>query len=105
MTEDERMIPETQPGYPGAFIQEYILDEISLTQAQLATLLGVSRRTINQLVNGKRKVTAEMALRLVKFTRTSPELWLNLQMRLDLWEALQNLEPSAIQQLPLYTTM
>jgi len=99
------MIPETQPDCPGAFIQEYILDEFSLTQEQLATLLGVSRRTINQLVNGKRKVTAEMALRLGKFTRTSPELWLNLQMRLDLWEASQNLEPSAIQQIPLYTTM
>ncbi len=99
------MILETKPDHPGAFIQEYILDELHLTQEQLATLLSVSRRTINQLVNGKRKVTADMALRLGKFTNTSPELWLNLQMRLDLWEASQSLEPSVVQQIPLYATV
>jgi addiction module HigA family antidote len=47
----------------------------------------VSRKTINEIVNGKRGITAEMALRLGMFTRTSPEMWLNLQNAVDLWDA------------------
>lgn len=81
------MIPETRPTPPGEFIKEDILTELDLTQEQLAIALGVSRRTINQLVNEKRKITADVALRLGKFTKTSPELWLNLQMAVDLWDA------------------
>ncbi len=81
------MIPEYRPTHPGEFIREDILREFGLTQVQLAEKLGVSRRTINQLINEKRTVSADMALRLGKFTKTSPQLWLNLQMAVDLWDA------------------
>lgn len=89
-------LPETRPTHPGVFIREDILEEFDLTQEALAQRLGVSRRSVNQLVNGRRSVTADMALRLGKFTNTSPQLWLNLQAAVDLWDARQtavSLEP------------
>ena len=86
------MIPENRPLHPGEFVRDLILDEFNLTQAQLAEYLGVSRRTINQLVNGKRAMTAVMAWRLGKFTRTTPQLWMNMQIGLDLWDALHSFE-------------
>jgi addiction module HigA family antidote len=85
-------IPENRPTHPGEFVREDILLELELTQQELADKLGVSRRSINQLVNEKRSVTADMALRLGKFTNTSPQLWLNLQTAVDLWDAAQNAE-------------
>jgi addiction module HigA family antidote len=84
------MIPQNQPTHPGEFIKADILQELNLTQTHLAQLLGISYRTINQLVNGKRNVTADIALRLGQFTQTSPELWLNLQMTYDLWNAIHS---------------
>jgi antitoxin HigA-1 len=81
------MIPKYRPTHPGEFIKEDILNEFGLTQTQLATALGVSRQTITQLVHQKRGITSDMALRLGQFTQTSPELWLNLQLAVDLWEA------------------
>ncbi len=81
------ILPETRPTHPGIFVREDILEEFDLTQESLAQRLGVSRRSINQLVNSKRSVTADMALRLGKFTNTSPQLWLNLQAAVDLWDA------------------
>ncbi len=53
------MMPEIRPTPPGEFIKEDILNELGLTQEQLAKSLGVSRRTINQLVNEKREVTTD----------------------------------------------
>jgi addiction module HigA family antidote len=81
------MLPKNRPTPPGDFIKEDILVEFGLTQRELAEKLGVSRLTINQLVNGKRTITADMALRLGKFTKTSPQMWLNLQNMVDLWDA------------------
>ena len=78
------IVPETRPTHPGIFVREDILEEFGLSQEMLAQRLGVSRRSINQLVNGRRSITADMALRLGQFTRTSPQLWLNLQAAVDL---------------------
>ena len=75
------------PTHPGVFIARGLLKDYGFTQQQLADELGVSRRTVNQLVNSQRGVSADMALRLGKLTKTSPELWLNLQTAVDLWEA------------------
>jgi addiction module HigA family antidote len=93
------MIPENKPTHPGEFIREDILEEFGLTQTALAEKLGVSRRTINQLVNEKRGVTADMALRLGRLTNTTPQLWLNLQMAHDLWEASQTPRSRHISQI------
>lgn len=95
------MISENRPTHPGEFIREDILLEFNLTQGDLADLLGVSRRSINQLVNEKRSITADMALRLAKFTNTSPQLWLNLQTAVDLWDAQET--AVALDQIQAYT--
>lgn len=101
------ILSETRPTHPGIFIQEDILEEFNLTQEALAQRLGVSRRSINQLVNGKRSITADMALRLGQFTHTTPQLWLNLQAAVDLWDAQQTavsyapIEPIVPQPEPL----
>jgi len=80
---------ERPPTSPGEFITEDILHEYGLTQGQLAEALGVSRRTINQIINNRRSLTAEMALRLARYTGGTPDFWLNVQMSWDLWHAEQ----------------
>lgn len=78
-----------KPTHPGAFLKEDLLDEAGLTQDQLALALGVSRRTINQIVNGRRNISAEMALRLAKYTGQSVGFWLNARTAWEVWEAHQ----------------
>jgi antitoxin HigA-1 len=84
------------PTHPGEYIKEDILEEMSLTQQELADRLYVSRRTINQIVNLKRSITTEMALRLGMLTRTSPEMWVNLQSAYDLWNAQNDIDQTNI---------
>ena len=75
------------PTHPGELLREEIMPALKLTQEQLAERLGVSRRTINEIVGEKRSVTADMAHRLAKFLNTTPDLWLGLQSEFDLWKA------------------
>jgi addiction module HigA family antidote len=58
-----------------------------MSQAQLARLMGVSRRTISDLVNERRRVTPDIAFRLARVFNSTPEMWLNMQQAVDLWEA------------------
>ena len=84
------IIPRKRPTPIGEFVQEDILNELHMSQGDLAQALKVSRKTINDLVNNKRSLSADMALRIGKFTKTSPQLWLGLQQDLDLWDALHS---------------
>lgn len=79
--------PLATPPTPGAVLRELLRADKRVTQERLARSMGVSRVTVNQLVNGRCAVTAEMALRLAQALRTSPDLWLNLQRGVDLAEA------------------
>jgi addiction module HigA family antidote len=92
MTIKRKGEPRVRPTSPATFIREDILEEFDLTQEELAKALRVSRRTVNQLVNGKRGVSAEMALRLGRLTCTTAEFWLNAQRGVDLWDARRELE-------------
>ena len=76
---------------PGDALRGYILSEPEITQERLAKAMLVSRFSINQIVNGKRAVTADMALRLAHVTSTTPDLWLNLQREVDLYVARRKL--------------
>ncbi len=71
------------PVHPGVYLKE-ILDELELSQYRLATNLGVPAMRINHVVNGKRPVTAELALRLGRYFGQSPRYWINLQSRYDM---------------------
>lgn len=80
-----------RPTSPGEVLRKEILGDSGITQEQLADAMRVSRYTVNQLINERRCVTAKTALRLGKATSTSPELWLNLQRAVDLYDARQEL--------------
>ena len=75
------------PPSPGAVLRQRVLANMDINQDLLAKALGVSRFTVNQVLNGRRAVTPEMALRLGHVLGTSPELWLKLQAQLDLYRA------------------
>ncbi|MGX9354911.1 HigA family addiction module antitoxin [Roseobacteraceae bacterium S113] len=76
-----------EPHPPGYFIKQTILDAHGLTQDELAQRLGVTRRTVNELVRNRRSLTVDMALRLAKLTGQSADHWLTLQMIYDIWHA------------------
>ena len=81
---------EAPPISPGDVLKRRILKN-DITQDKLALAMHVSRISINQIVNGRRSITAEMALRLARVTSTTPSFWLNLQRDVDLYEAKQKL--------------
>lgn len=69
-------------------LREEFMKPLGLTQDELAKAADVSRRTVNELCNDRRAITADMAVRLSKVLGTSAEFWLGLQTRIDLWHAL-----------------
>ena len=73
------------PIHPGEILKEEFLEPMGITQSRLARELHTSFRAINELVNEKRGITTEMALKLSKYFGTSPQLWLNLQNQYDLY--------------------
>jgi len=75
------------PELPGQVFLRRFLEPNGITQKEAARRLGVSYPRMNEIVNGKRSVTPETALRLARFTNTRPEMWLNLQQAIDLWRA------------------
>jgi len=72
------------PIHPGEILLEEFMKPLELSQNELARRLGVDPRTVNQIVNGKRAITAIMALRLARYFRMTPGFWMNLQARFDL---------------------
>ena len=87
-------IPNTRertirPTHPGEMLREDFLPDYRLTAAGLAEALGVSRQTINELLRERRAISPEMALRLSRLFRNTPEFWLNAQRAVDLSEAAQ----------------
>lgn len=76
--------------HPGAFLESRFLQPLGISQAELAQSLGVSRRRINELIVGKRSISTDTAIRLSRYFQTDPEFWLQLQMRWDIHQALEN---------------
>ena len=72
------------PVHPGEILAEEFLKPLALTEYRLAKGLRVPARRINEIVHGKRAITADTALRLGRFFRNSPRFWLNLQSAYDL---------------------
>lgn len=73
-----------QPIHPGEILMEEFLEPMGISQYRLAKDTSVPPRRINEIVHGKRSITADTALRLARFFGTSERFWLNLQMRYDL---------------------
>jgi addiction module HigA family antidote len=77
---------ERKPTHPGELIREDLLPEAGISQTELAKLMGVSRRTVSEIIHERRKVTPDIAFRLAKVFNSTPEMWLNMQQALDVWE-------------------
>ncbi len=87
------------PPHPGEIIKELCLDPLDLTVTSAAEALGVSRKTLSQIVNGRAGVSPEMAVRLSIAFNTSAESWINQQGQYDLWQAEQRREQLQVQSL------
>jgi antitoxin HigA-1 len=74
-----------KPTHPGAILREDILPSLNISQTDLADRLGVSRRTVSQILHEQRPLTVDMAIRLAHLLGTTPESWLNMQQAVDVW--------------------
>jgi len=79
------------PVHPGEVLREEFLEPLGVTQHRLAVSIGVPPRRINEIVHGKRRISADTALRLGRFFGTTDRFWLNLQTRFDLEVEKDNL--------------
>ena len=84
----EREVP---PVHPGEILLEEFLEPLGLSQSEFARKIGVNFRTVHDIVNGKRGISPEMAIRLSRYFKTTPQFWMNLQRDYDLWRAHKKL--------------
>ena len=85
-----RVPTDRTPTHPGEMLLEEFLIPIGLTQRHLADALNVPYQRINEIINGRRGITPNTALRLARFFNTSADFWMNLQLRWDLYFAQQD---------------
>lgn len=81
------------PPHPGEVVRKDCIDPLDLTITEAAEGLGVSRKHLSALVNGRAGISPEMAIRLSKAFGGSPESWLTQQMQYDLWQAEKDSDP------------
>jgi len=102
----ERRLPtDRPPTHPGRILLEDFLRPLGLTQIRLAELIGVHYPRVNEIINGKRGITPDTALRLSRLFGTTPEFWLNGQLDCDLYAAVHSDQAKEIRRIkPLRAT-
>ena len=90
-----------QPPHPGEFIKEVYLDELEISEREVALKLKVSPSTLNRLIKGKSSLTPEMALRLSITLGRTAQSWLAMQDNYSLWRANRELDLSAVEKLQI----
>ena len=93
-------ITQRKPTHPGIVFLEDVIKPLGLSITKAAGMLGVSRKTLSELVNERCAMSAEMAMRIAEATGTSPESWYGMQIKLDLWIAKQKF-PSGVKRFPV----
>ena len=95
-----RRLPKNRPPtHPGEMLLEEFLKPLGITQSAFALRLGVSYPRLNEIVNGRRSVTPDTALRLARVLGMSADFWLGLQQDWDLWHAMNGSGADEISQL------
>jgi len=84
------LMTKRKPATVGEILVEEFLSPMGITQGQLAEAMAVPRKHVNELCNDRRAVTAPTALILSRVFGNSPEFWLNVQRRVDLWNAMHS---------------
>ena len=85
-----RIPTNRRPSHPGHILLKEFLEPMGITQKELADGIKTPYQRVNDLVHGRRSVTPATAVRLAKFFDTSPDMWMNLQMRCDLYDATRD---------------
>ena len=85
-----KRVRKVSPKHPVEMLREDFMPDFKLTAASLASALGVSRQTINELLRERRSITLVIALRLSRLFGNTPEFWVNAQRAYDLWHAQEN---------------
>jgi addiction module HigA family antidote len=80
-----------KPPHPGDFLETRFLKPLSITQTELADALGVSRRRVNELINGRRAITPDTAVRLAMYFGNEAAFWMHMQVAWDMHTALRNI--------------
>jgi addiction module HigA family antidote len=88
-----------KPPHPGEILRELCLEPLGVSVTEAAKALGVARKTLSAILNGRSGISPEMAIRLGKAFATSPESWLNHQVQYDLWEAEQHSKKLRVKKL------
>lgn len=92
MSIPNKRVRKVRPTHPGVMLREDFLPEYGLTVSGFARAIRVSRQTVNELLQERRALTPEMALRLSRLFGNSPEFWLNAQRAVDLWVAARSMK-------------
>lgn len=79
------MLSERKPSHPGEILRKDVIEPLNLTVTEAAERLGITRKTLSALLNCRAGMSPEMAIRVGRATGTSPESWLFMQAKLDLW--------------------
>ena len=87
------------PPHPGEIIREFCVKPLNLTVTDAAKALGVTRKTLSALLNGRAGISPEMAIRLSRVFGRTPEGWLRLQLQFDLWKAKQSLDVKSLKRV------
>ncbi len=95
----EELMEMHNPTHPGEVLKQLYLELLGLSVTEAAGALGVSRKTLSALINGRYGVSPNMAIRLSKAFGTSARLWLNMQQNYDLWAARQKIDFSEVRVL------
>ena len=89
----EKNVRMHNPAHPGEVLRELYLAPLGVSVTRAATALGVTRKHVSAIVNGRAPVTPDMALRLAAAFGTEPELWVNMQSQYDLWAVRRRARP------------
>ena len=87
------------PPHPGEIIREFCVEPLNLTVTEAAQALGVTRKTLSTILNGRAGISPEMAIRLSKVFGRTPEGWLRLQVQYDLWRTEQSIDVSELRRI------
>jgi antitoxin HigA-1 len=82
---------QIKPTHPGEVLED-ILDDLEVSSEQIAQVLDISVQTVNAILQGQQPISVDLAIRIGKAMGNGPQLWLNLQQKVDIWEAMRRNE-------------